>query len=50
MKYKVIRGIENKKGKRYEAGEVLDAAQLKGWSVKAWLASGVLKAVKDGDG
>ena len=49
MKYEVIRAIQ-KGNKRYEAGAVVDSAKLKGWPVKAWLVSGVLKAVKHGDG
>jgi hypothetical protein len=49
MKYKVKRAIEKGK-KRYEAGAVVETKDLKGWPIKAWLVSGVLEAVKDGDG
>ena len=53
-RYKILRGTE-KGSTRYEAGEVVTATQLKGWSVKALLAKGAIeevasKAVNNGDG
>lgn len=47
--YLVVRAIR-KDDVSYEAGEVLDAYQLKGWPVKAWLQSGVLKEADNGNG
>jgi hypothetical protein len=48
-KYLVKRGIE-KGDKRYEAGQEVEASKLRGWPVKAWLKSGVLEVVENGDG
>lgn len=48
-KYKVLRGTE-KGDKRYEAGDVVTATQLRGWPVKALIAKGAIEEVKDGDG
>ena len=47
-RYKVLRGTE-KGDKRYEAGEVVTATELKGWPVKALIAKGAIKEVKEAD-
>jgi len=49
-KYKVKRGIERDGKYRFEPGATVSATDIKGAPVKAWLASGVLEVVKDGDG
>ena len=47
MKYKVIRGIQRDGKWRFEPGDVIEAKDIKGASIKAWLASGVLEKVDE---
>jgi len=48
--YKVLRGIERDGKYRYEPGDTVKASDLKNAPVKAWLESGVLEEVTNGDG
>jgi hypothetical protein len=50
-KYKVIRGIQRDDKYRFEPGDVIQAKDIRGAPIKAWLESGVLEEVmKNGDG
>lgn len=47
--YRALRGVENKKGERYEAGEVIPANAFPAAVIANWLERGILEAEQEQD-